>query len=572
MELGKLSAKVTADIQDYQNKMGQVSKVSEKTATTSSKVIAGIGSALSAIAVVATATATAIGGAFLVISKHGIQVSAQLETARQGFVALLGSADEADTVMSRIKREAKATPFEMSGLVVGAQALTAITKDGNKAIDILLDVGKAIATSGKGSAELDRVIMNLQQVASTGVVTEMDIRQFQGAIPMFNDILEFSGLTTRSLKESANSAELLFGAFEKAGAEGGITAGGFTAQAGTWNQLISNTKDTWDIFTSDFVNKSGVFDIVKGLIMGLNEAFSILSPILIEFAEKLGLTEIKSEDVSTAIVDFIENTIDWFSKLILKYNEVMNSPFMTGAKVVIEAIFNGAKIAIEEFWAVIKMVWEFVLQWWDLYLKPAFNELGLTLGKVFGDGGQQSVAFSDIMKVVGRTLTYVIGGIVISLTTIITAVVNIINWFFKFQQSVATSFGKAKLFINGFIDGAKVGLNRLVSDIKNIGDIIKRVLTAPFSEAKKVIDKIMEGMRVALDKINPFHRESPSLIDNIRKGVGIIQDQYANLSNISLDPITSGIGLTGVSGANNMPISISMAGANISSPEVAGVC
>ena len=126
--------------------------------------------------------------------------------------------------MARIKKEAAATPFELTGLVAGTQALAAITKDGNKAIDTLLDVGKAISTSGKGQAELDSVIANLQQVASTGVVTEMDIRQFQRAIPIFNDILAASGLTTEELKNSKDSAKLLFDAFKKAGQEGGITA------------------------------------------------------------------------------------------------------------------------------------------------------------------------------------------------------------------------------------------------------------------------------------------------------------------------------------------------------------
>lgn len=198
-----------------------------------------------------------------------VRTAGDLEQSTQAFKALLGSADAAGKTMERIKKEAATTPFEIQGLTDGALALTAITKDGDKAIDTLLDVGKAIATSGKGQAELDRVIMNLQQVASTGKVTEMDIRQFQGSIPIFNDILKAAGLTTEELKQSGDAADLLFDAFKKAGAEGGIAAGGFTDQAGTFNQLWSNLMDTLNISLSDFVKASGIFEGAKWALSNL---------------------------------------------------------------------------------------------------------------------------------------------------------------------------------------------------------------------------------------------------------------------------------------------------------------
>lgn len=209
-------------------------------------------------------TAAAVAGITM-----GVRTAAELQTARQGFVALLGSAEEADAVITRIKEEAKATPFEIAGLTIGAQALTAITKDGQKAIDTLLDVGKAIAVSGKGQAELDRVIFNLQQVSATGKVTEMDIRQFQGAIPIFNDIILAAGLTTQELKDSGNAAELLFEAFHLAASEGGIAAEGFSAQAGTFNQALSNLKDTINTTFADIVQNTGLFQgLTDAMIVG----------------------------------------------------------------------------------------------------------------------------------------------------------------------------------------------------------------------------------------------------------------------------------------------------------------
>ena len=228
--------------------------------------------------------ATAILGTLTAGIGFGAKVAGDLEAARNGFVALLGSAEKADEVMSRVKQEAASTPFEIPGLVAGAQALTAVTKDGNKAIDVLMDVGAAVATSGKGQAELDRVILNLQQIASTGKLTAMDIRQFQGAIPIFNDIVAGIGMTTSELQDADNAAELLFLAFQKAASEGGITAEGFTSQAGTFNQLVSNLQDNLTIMASDLITNSGLFDILKDAIAGVNDFLSYLAPKLIEFA------------------------------------------------------------------------------------------------------------------------------------------------------------------------------------------------------------------------------------------------------------------------------------------------
>lgn len=229
--------------------------------------------------------ATAILGTMAAAVGYGAKVAGDLESAQQGFVALLGSSEKAGEVMNRIKKEAAATPFELQGLVNGTQALTAITKDGNKAVDILMNVGKAVATSGKGSAELDRVILNLQQIAATGKVTAMDIRQFQGAIPIFNDILDAAGITTEELQNSEDAAGMLFAAFDLAGRQGGITAEGFSAQAGTFNQLVSNLHDSITIAASDIVKNSGVFDLLKTVIGSVTDAISQLTPKITQFVE-----------------------------------------------------------------------------------------------------------------------------------------------------------------------------------------------------------------------------------------------------------------------------------------------
>lgn len=253
---------------------------------TAGEIDSSTGKISSAIKTSLFTISAAIGASATAFAVSGIKMAGDLESATQGFTALLGGAEAANATIDRIKKEAATTPFELPGLVEGTQALAAITKNGDSAIDILLDVGKAVAISGKGQAELDRVVVNLQQIASTGSVTAMDIRQFQSAIPIFNDILAASGLTTEKLQDSTNAAELLFNAFKKAGEEGGIAAEGFTAQAGTFNQLMSNLKDTIGITASEVVTQTGLFDLMKvavdKLTVGIAEFGTAITSFFIE--------------------------------------------------------------------------------------------------------------------------------------------------------------------------------------------------------------------------------------------------------------------------------------------------
>lgn len=520
MNLGDITGKVTANIKDFEAKMDQVVKTTGETTATSSKTVSGIGTAFSKVGIIALSTATAIATGFIAVSSAGLSVAGQLESARQGFVALLGSAEKADDVMARIKREAKATPFEMTGLVAGTQALTAITKDGNKAIDVLLDVGKAIATSGKGQAELDRVILNLQQISSTGKVTEMDIRQFQSAIPMFNDILKYSGLTTDQLKEATNSSELLFNAFAKAGAEGGITAQGFAAQAGTWQQLLSNLKDSWNIFVSDFVKQTGIFDTAK-VIVG----------VLTDF-------------ISTKLLPAIIAIRDWVRE---------------------------AWKTIKEYWDLYgQPVFDYIVEVINTVLVPAWNFLKDQIKKAMEES---VIKMEDVVKVL-KIIAIVIGGAVVGailgfvsvLTVLIYIIGAVITAITAVYKAAKEKFQQIKDDIQWQVDKIKD-----IFSAKNFGDGLVKLVTLPFEtiakKAKDIFENVKKTIQNALDLTK---RNSPSVIDKLQMGVKLAEKELNKIGDIQLAPISQVI-QQGVSGnpMGNINLSIDMSGANISSPEIA---
>jgi tape measure domain-containing protein len=245
------------------NVMDGVSKSTNKLkASFASAVDASQKAALGLVAV-GTAAAGFIG--------YGAKVAADLESSRQGFITLLGSAKKADETIALIKKDAAATPFELPGLISANQMLTSVTKNGVQSEKILMNVGKALAAMGKGQPELDRIIVNLQQIGAVGHASMIDIKQFAFAgIPIFDMLAKSTGKTGEALSdfisEGGVTFEMLTDMFNKAGSAGGQFANAFTNQAGTFNQLMSNMKDTIAITAAEVIQSTGIFEGLKGAL------------------------------------------------------------------------------------------------------------------------------------------------------------------------------------------------------------------------------------------------------------------------------------------------------------------
>lgn len=223
----------------------------------------------------------------------GVKTSAQLETARQGFITLLGSAEEADKTMERIKREAARTPFEVAGLTAATQMLASVTKNGDKAIDIILDVGEGLAAMGRGQAELDRISVNLQQIAATGRAAMIDIKQFAFAgIPIFEMLKEETGKSGKALEDFISKGGVTFNMlakmFDRANDKGGRFFNAFKNQTGTFNQQWSNLKDTFAITASEIVNDIGLFGGLKKAMADVGKWIKDNKEFIIETFKEVG--------------------------------------------------------------------------------------------------------------------------------------------------------------------------------------------------------------------------------------------------------------------------------------------
>ena len=189
----------------------------------------------------------------------GIDFNAKMETYRTAFTTLLGTAEEAEQVMSQIRKDAASTPFDVDSLTQANQMLISAGVSAGEARGQVLNLANAISATGGGSAELSRMAANLQQIRNVGKATAMDIRQFANAgINIYGLLADSMGITTEQAAQMEITYDQLAEAFEKAAASGGMYAGALEAQSKTFTGQISTLKDNLTqlsgVLTEDIFN------------------------------------------------------------------------------------------------------------------------------------------------------------------------------------------------------------------------------------------------------------------------------------------------------------------------------
>jgi hypothetical protein len=115
---------------------------------------------------------------------------------------------------------------------------------------------------------------------------------------------------------------------------------------------------------------------------------------------------------------------------------------------------------------------------------------------------------------------------------------RVFNWIkMNIVDPLVAAFNIAKAVFSGIQGTASTQLNNLVNTINNFKNKIIEALVAPFRAAWDFIGGIATGIRRELDKINPFHKESPSLVEYVQMGVVKIKGEYDKLTDIAVPAV-----------------------------------
>lgn len=525
---------------------------------------------------------TAVAAGVLALGINALQTAGQMETARAGFITLLGSAQKADKTIARIKKEAAATPFEIPGLTKATQGLALITKDGDKAIDIVLDVGKALAAAGKGQAELDRIIGNLQQMALTGKITEMDLRQFgTSGINIMELLGKHFGKTTAQIAVMQDKGKIgfndLVAALHKAGTAGGQFENAFANAGGTFEQTLSNLNDTWNTFLSGLIVSSGIFDGVKQIMsqvtseLGrlskrIEEAGSLTKFLNQQFADNKEKIYIVAGAILGALVPAFVGLAGsiWatlapllpfilagaaIAAIVYKLQEAFGGwqPFLDAIKNAFQQLWNIIAPFIvpmlKELWRVIsEELWPALQKLWTS-LQPDIIEALKLFAMILG-----GMLLASIMSILA---------VLIVLAKIITFVAEQLRIFIdnqkqKFEESRKRfeewkdGIGKALNLIKGFFEDLKRNIDLIIDGIKNILKPVHDAIVQPFLDAFGKVEARGDQFHRNVSKdLSAFARQSPSLVDIVKSGTKAIEGLYGGMfSNLNTMSAEAHLGLS----------------------------
>ena len=427
MNGAEILTKFTADTSQVDSATKSVSKDFQDLAKAGSIAFTALGTAADAFAVS--------------ILKGGIEYNSQIETYMTRLETLTGSAEEANKVLDQIKKDALSTPFDVSSLTQAESLLLSTGLSAEEARGDILALGDAVAASGGGNAELQRMAVNLQQIKNVGKASALDIKQFAYAgIDIYGLLADSMGITREEASKLDVSYEMLSKALNKASGEGGKYYKAMEKQSTTMAGATSNLKESWSVLKGELAE--GVFNALKDLIPKLTELF-----------DWLGKNKEIIIAIAVPVLTFINTLLGFMilSKIIglfvALWAAIMANPF-----VAIIALITAVVAAFVYLWNHCEAFRDFWITLWEALksaidttvggIKDAFNDLGTAfnwLGNKFNDiknnivGAATSLrdSVNDRIQGISTFFTNIGEGIKNSFKAIINWLIDKFNWFIR---------------------------------------------------------------------------------------------------------------------------------------------
>lgn len=116
----------------------------------------------------------------------GFQRFSEIERLNKQFLALTGNLEEATMLMAQVKEFAKLTPFDLVGVAGLAKGFLAIGTAADQVLPQVRAIADAVALTGGGTEQLDRIQRAIGQVVSTGKLQGDELNQLAESLPGLN--------------------------------------------------------------------------------------------------------------------------------------------------------------------------------------------------------------------------------------------------------------------------------------------------------------------------------------------------------------------------------------------------
>ena len=208
---------------------------------------------------------------------------AKFEQLEKALIAVSGSAEEADKEFAKLRESARLPGLGFEEAVRGSVRLQAVGLTADDARKSLETFGLAIAASGGGAENLERVVYQLTQMISKNRILQEDFGIIQENIPLIGGALEkaFGTTNIEAIRDSGVTAEefnrRLVDALgtlpELQGDLGGLANSFENVKGATQQALVAFGEAIVRTF-----NLGNLADRLEGFILNLVDRFKALSP------------------------------------------------------------------------------------------------------------------------------------------------------------------------------------------------------------------------------------------------------------------------------------------------------
>jgi len=305
-----------------------------------------------------------------------------------------------------------------------------------------------------------------------------------------------------------------------------------------WNFAVAVISATWPILLIAVIigtlayfiyriwteNWWGIQEITKSVIDWLVNAFN-------------GLV-----NAFNSSIQWIGNTWNWLKDSFNAGVTAISNAFISFKDGVISALQPVADMFV---WLMNTIGW-----WWDNFLYPILYFIFAVFARIFYEIGQLiyragvwiyenaiKPAFTSVYNFISDILTRLKNFI----STNFDALVQLtIKWGAKFYELLIAPIVKFWNDAMWQLDQLKLNISNwfsgLITSVGEWGVKLLEKLMEPWNKAKKFIEETAQKIKDEADKINPFHKESPSLVENVQNGVQDIITSYQRLNNLSFTP------------------------------------
>lgn len=256
------------------------------------------------------------------LGREILNVGSTFEKAEIGLKTLLGSAEQASQVFNQLKKDAESSPFDFETLLMGNRTLISAGLNAKDAREDFSNLSNAIAATGGGNDELQRMVINMQQIKNLGKASALDVKQFAYAgVNMYSLLDDYSKKYNVTLDKENITYEQLSAALKTAASEGGLYFNGLTNLADSTSGRLSNLKDSfkntlYDVFVAlkpviDNVVTAltKMFNMIHSIVNFIQEnktVFGVIASVVLGIATAMAV--VKAQIILTTIAQWALNT------------------------------------------------------------------------------------------------------------------------------------------------------------------------------------------------------------------------------------------------------------------------